>query len=284
MTDLIDILPRTSTPLDRAAVQVVDSRSRFQADVHQIIDVRYAETIAVNLLPWLLRHWGLEDASAFMPDQQRLYKEGKRWQTARGRVGAYAIILDWLALDGAYEQGVHGDVRWGWFQLGLSGEPDRATLLNLIGLADLSKRASSVLGRIYGGYDIRPMRLDAMRLDGALLDDWSGVFLDGIAPKLSFGRQWGQTIEWGPSIIGGGVNIVGGTARFDEGFMLDRSALDQEVMEPLIIEAQAAFTTQTIDIAQDAPMPWPNEPWPNTTWNELPTFEIYGGPYDGTSS
>lgn len=280
MTDLVDLAPRNSTPLDLAAIRTADARSRYAAIVQEIADSRYRDVIPDDVLPWLLRHWGLEDAAAFMDDHQRLYKEGKHWQTVRGRLEAFQIVFEWLALNGVHERGTRGDVRFGLFQLGLDAEPEMAKLLDLIGLADLSKGASSVLGRVYGGYDIRPMRLDMMRLDGAMLDDWSGVYLDGIEPKLSFGRQHGEEINFGAHLSGGTDGLVSGTARFEEGFVLDRSPLDGEVLEPSVVAIQAALSGETIDLADMVFMPWPSAPW-GQSWNFEP-FIIYGGP-DGSS-
>ncbi|MGJ4995737.1 hypothetical protein ACQR0Z_15025 [Bradyrhizobium sp. HKCCYLS3077] len=280
MTDLVDLAPRNSTPLDLAAIRTADARSRYAALVQEIADIRYRDVIPDDVLPWLLRHWGLEDAAAFMDDHQRLYKEGKRWQTVRGRLEAFQTIFEWLALNGVHERGTHADVRFGLFQIGLDGEPELKMLLNLIGLADLSKGAASVLGRVYGGYDIRPIRLDMMPLDGALLDDWSGVYLEGIAPKLSFGRQHGEEIDFGAHISGSSDGQVSGTARFEEGFVLDRSQLDGEVLEPSVVSIQAALSGETINLADTVFMPWPSARW-GQSWNFEP-FIIYGGP-DGTS-
>jgi hypothetical protein len=281
MTDLADLAPRNSTPLDLAAIRTADSRQRHKVLVQEIADIRYRDVIPADVLPWLLRHWGLEDAAAFMDDHQRLYKEGKHWQTVRGRLDAFQIIFEWLALDGEHERGTRGDMRWGLFQIGLDGEPERAKLLDLIGLANLSKGASSVLGRIYGGYDIRPMRLDIMPLDGALLDDWSGVYLDGIAPKLSFGNQLGEEINFGAAVAGGTDGVIAGTARFEEGLVLDRSMLDGEVLEPSVVAIQASLSGEIIDFADEVQMPWPNARWAAQSWN-FESFSIYGGP-DGTS-
>ncbi|WP_315741054.1 hypothetical protein [Bradyrhizobium sp. SZCCHNR1093] len=280
MTDLADLAPRNSTPLDLVAIRTADARSRYAAIVQEIADIRYRDVIPDDVLPWLLRHWGLEDAAAFMDEHQRLYKEGKRWQTVRGRLEAFQIIFEWLALNGVHERGTHADVRFGLFQIGLDGEPELKTLLNLIGLADLSKGAASVLGRVYGGYDIRPMRLDMMPLDGALLDDWSGVYLEGIGPKLSFGRLHGEEIYFGAQISSSSDGLVSGTARFEEGFVLDRSQLDGEVLEPSVVSIQAALSGETINLADTVFMPWPSARW-GQSWNFEP-FIIYGGP-DGTS-
>ncbi|MHC2398983.1 hypothetical protein ACVMGC_003527 [Bradyrhizobium barranii subsp. barranii] len=172
--------------------------------------------------------------------------------------------------------------RWGLFQIGLTERPDQDTLLNLIGLANLSKKASSVLGRIYGGYDIRPMRLDMMRLDGALLDDWSGVYLPGIKPKLSFGKQHGGEIDFNVEMDGGLYGTVEGVARFEEGFVLDRSMLDGEVVEPSVVAIQASLSGEQIDYAKDVPMPWRRGPWPSVSYSNIEQYTIYGGP-DGTS-
>jgi hypothetical protein len=282
MTDLIDIVPRNQTPRQRAAVQVVDSRSRYRDVVQSIIDVRYMDVIPSDVLPWLLRHWGLEDAAAFVADHQHLYKAGKHWQTVRGRAEAFQIILDWLGLEGFHERGTHGDVRFGLFQIGLTEEPDQDVLINLIGLANLSKSASSVLGRIYGGYDIRPMRFDMMRWDDGLFDDWSGVYLPGIKPKLSFGSLYGEEIPFGIEVSGGGHGMHSGVARFEEGFVFDRSRFDGEVVEPSVVSIQAAFSGETLDFAKDVLMPWPNAPHPNVPYLNFEPFTIYGG-HDGTS-
>jgi hypothetical protein len=282
MTNLVDIVPRNQTPLGRAAVQTVDSRERYKALVQSIIDVRYLDIIPDDILPWLLRHWGLEDAATFMPDHQRLYKEGKAWQTFRGRLKAYEIVFDWLRLDGEYEPGTRGDVRWGLFQVGLDAEPDMETLRNLIGLVNLSKRASSMLGRIYGGYDIRPVRFDMTRWDDALLDDWSGVYLPGIEPKLSFGSLYGEELAFGIEVSGGGIGLTSGVARFEEGFVFDRSKFDGEVVEPSVVSIQASFSGETLGFAKDVLMPWPNAPHPNVPYLNFEPFTIYGG-HDGTS-
>ncbi|WP_316202974.1 MULTISPECIES: hypothetical protein [unclassified Bradyrhizobium] len=280
MTDLVDLAPRNSTPLDLAAIRTVDARARYGAIVQEIADIRYCDVIPEDVLPWLLRHWGLEDAAAFMDDHQRLYKEGKHWQAVRGRLEAFQIVFEWLVLNGEHERGTRGDLRYGLFQIALDGEPELATLLNLIGLADLSKSASSILGRVYGGYDIRPLRLDMMRLDGAMLDDWSGVYLEGIEPKLSFGRLHGGEIDFGAHTSGGTDGLVSGTARFEEGYVLDRSQLDGAVLEPSVVSIQAALSGETIDLGNAVWMPWPSARW-GQSWNFEP-FIIYGGP-DGTS-
>ncbi|WP_315743100.1 hypothetical protein [Bradyrhizobium sp. SZCCHNR1075] len=282
MTDLVDLAPRNSTPLDLAAIRTADSRERHKGLVQEIADIRYLDVIPDDVLPWLLRHWGLEDAAAFMDDHQRLYKEGKHWQTVRGRLEAFEIVFGWLALNGEHERGTGGDVRWGLFQIGLDSRPEMGKLLDLIGLANLSKGAASVLGRIYGGYDIRPMRLDVMRLDGAMLDDWSGVYLHGIAPKLSFGSRLGEEIDFEAHVSGGSDGLISGTARFEEGFVLDRSLLDGEVLEPSVVAIQASLSGENIDIGRDVMMPWPNGPWPSIPWSQFEPFTIYGGP-DGTS-
>lgn len=277
MTDLIDIVPRSASPVERAAVQMVDSRSRYLPRVQSIIDVRYLPTIPADVLPWLLRHWGLEDAAAFATDHQRLYDEGKRWQTLRGRVEAYQIILNWLGITGQYERGDHGDVRWGLFQIGLDAPPSRPDLVNLIGLANLSKRASSKLGRVYGGYDVRAFRFDESLFDDALFDDWSGVYIDGIEPKLSFGTTVGGVIEFLPTLHSGRLQLNEGVARFEEGFVFDRSRFDDEIFEPSVVVIQAAFSGDLVVPAEVLP-PWPNRTWPTLTWNDLQPYLVYGGP------
>lgn len=282
MSRLVDIVPkRSSGPVDVAAVDTVDALQRHLPLVQDMVDIRYRETIPDDVLPWLLRHWGLEDAAAFMLDHQRLYDEGKHWQTVRGRLAAFAIIFDWLGLDAEYERGTQGDVRWGLSQIGL-GEPllDKMALTNLIGLANLSKRARSKIGRIYSGYDIRPMRLDGQPLGGALLDDWSGQFVSPFEPKLSFGLYRLGVVDFDPFVLQAFSSERVGVARFEEGFILDESKLDQESVEPTVVRIESASITETITLAHPALMPWPRSRWPGLVWGEFqPT--AYGGP-DGS--
>jgi hypothetical protein len=154
-----------------------------------------------------------------------------------------------------------------------------STLELLIRGDHLSKDAGSRLGRIYAGYDARPMRLDQTRLDDAILDDWSGVFIAPFAPKLSFGSYQSVAVDFGLGFVLTGTSEYVGTARFEEGFILDQSRLDDDVIEPSVVRIEAASVSDIPGIAE-ALMPWPLSSWPGITWQHMPQM-VYGGP-DGT--
>jgi hypothetical protein len=291
---LVNVLPPNSTALERSLAEVMDARAPLAPQIPRLGTIGVTEFPA-DWLPWLVIHYGLDRIAPYVGDLLKTLKEGRAWQRVRGTPSATEdFVLDWLGLEGLevpdgyggagpVEEERVGDVKWWMYQIALAAAPDALdVIVRLIGADDLSRNAGTVLGRIYGGYDVRPMRLDMMRLDGALLDDWSGVFLDGIAPKLSFGRLHGVEIDFHADVAGGSDGLISGTARFEEGFVLDRSQLDGEVLEPSVIAIQASLSGETINLGKDVMMPWPHGRWPLAAWSQFEPFAIYGGP-DGTS-
>lgn len=296
MVDTLEaVLPPNSTALERSLAEVMDARAPLAPQIPRLGTIGTTEFPA-DWLPWLVIHYGLDRIAPYVGDILTTLIEGRRWQRVRGTPSATEdFVLDWLGFvgldvpdgyggSGPIEEERVGDVKWWLYQIALAEAPDGLnSVVRLIGADDLSRNAGTVLGRIYGGYDVRPMRLDMMRLDGALLDDWSGVYLDGIKPKLSFGELYGEEVDFGVHVFGGGVGLTSGTARFEEGFVLDRSALDGEALEPSVVAIQASLSGEKIDLADDVLMPWPNQPWPNVTYSDFEPFTIYGG-YNGASS
>lgn len=224
-------LPLRSTALDTQLVDVTDSRSRYGRLARRIIDVRYGETIPADLLPWLLRDWGLEDAAAFVDDWDRLYREGKRWQRQRGTWAALDTALAWLDQAGARIEEIRpGSPRWALYQIELPRAPDLLEPLvpNVVGLSKLSAGAKSVLTRIHAGFDKRAATPDFARLDDCLLDFDSGVVLRPEWPRLSFGRVEEAAVDMSALREIGTVDAVSallGHARYVDDVMLDWSDL-----------------------------------------------------------
>ena len=191
MKRLSSLLPNRSTDWDRALVDVVDSRSRIADRIARIVGARHDAEIDPALLPWLLRDWGLGDAAAFVEDWQLLYREGKAWTRERGTDAAQLRAFRWLGLEGARVDPIlPGGNRWALYQIGLTEAPESlAGIPALVGISRLSKPARSILERIYGGFDVRAIRLDNALADGGLLDFDSGAVVDPAWPVLSFGRK-----------------------------------------------------------------------------------------------
>jgi hypothetical protein len=294
MTDTVaSLLPPNPSPFERSMAEVVDARAPLAPGVERIKAVGVRE-FPTDWLPWLVLHYGLERIAPYVGDLRQTLVAGRRWQRVRGTPAATEdYVLGWLGLEGqpvADGFGGHGpieeervdDVKWWLYQIALRAPPETLTLVrDLIGADALSKNAGTRLGRIYGGHDVRPVRLDGGRLDGALLDDWSGVVLPGIDPVLSFGRSSGSTVAFGiadpPTLIS---YEVAGVARFSDGFVLDRSRLDDEMVEPAIAQVAVGFDNVSAYGVEVAGGLWPYSPWPGARWTDF-TYFIYGGPFDG---
>lgn len=291
MVDTIaTVLPRNATPFERTMAEVIDARAPLRPQIHRLGTIGTTEFPA-DWLPWLLIHYGLDKIAPYVGDLLTALIEGRRWQRVRGTPAATEdFVLGWLGfvgLDvpdghggaGPIEEERVGDVKWWLYQIALAAAPDGLkNVARLIGADDLSRNAGMVLGRVYGGYDVRPLRLDGCRLDGVLLDDWSGVVLPAIgASHLSFGRTQGGEINAGLVDPVTSMSFeIAGVCRFEGGFILDRSRLDGELLDYSFATVVPGFTTDAVQSIDSGSGAWPRMPWPGMAWTDF-TYFVYGG-------
>ncbi|MBK5961126.1 hypothetical protein CCR97_23390 [Rhodoplanes elegans] len=279
-------------PYERTMARALATRDRLAVEIPRLGTIGVTE-FPDDWLPWLVIHYGLEEIAPYVGDLLRTLKEGRSWQRIVGTPAATEdFVLAWLGVEGldvpdgyggagAVEEERVDDVKWYVYQLALTGPVALPTVRRLVAADRLSHNAGTELRRIYGGYDIRPMRLDGVRLDGGMLDDWSGIHLPGIEPKVSFGSWHGAVVDVGPAVLAGSIDWHVATARFEEGFILDRSILENEKIEPTVVRIEQSSITETIALSRPAPMPWPPFPWPAVAWSDVDSFVI-GGP-DGNA-
>ncbi|UYO50335.1 hypothetical protein KQX64_07105 [Rhodopseudomonas palustris] len=291
MTETIaSVLPPNSSKFEQVAAEVMDARAPLSPHVQRLGTIGTIE-FPDDWLPWIVIHYGLDRIAPYVGDLLRTIKEGRPWQRVRGTPAATEdFVLDWLGLEGLavpdgyggagpIEEERVGDVKWWLYQIALDKAPETLpVIVRLIGADDQSRNAGTVLGRIYGGYDVRPLRLDGGRLDDALLDNWSGVVLPEIGkPHLSFGRQHGAEIDAGIADPLTAISSeAAGVIRFDGGFILDRSRTDDEVLDLSFATVVPGFATDSAIHLIVSGGSWPRSSWPGMRWVDFSYF-VYGG-------
>ncbi len=223
-TTLQRLLPPQATALERAVLEVAPAWDDL-ADVGVGID----HTRPDPFKPWLAAEWELAQFSQYFPDLDALLAAGLPWLLERGTAAAVRRVLDWLGYgaavieeDGAYLQ----------IDLGRVASPERIN--HIARLVRSSIPVHIRFYRVFHGWDLRPLRLDAGRLDEALLDDDSGVWVvtDTGTVKVSFGSTSGGRHP-APGLAAG---IWSGTANrtgrltYDDRMLLDTWRLDSEVL------------------------------------------------------
>ncbi|NEW96912.1 phage tail protein [Rhodopseudomonas sp. BR0G17] len=292
MTDTVaTALPSNASPFLRAMAEVLDARAPLSDQVPRLGEIGTVD-FPDDWLPWLVIHHGLDRIAPYVGDLLKTILEGRSWQRVRGTPAATeGFVLDWLGLvgldvpdgcggAGPIEEERIEDVKWWLYQIALAEAPETLPVVKrLIGADDLSRNAGTVCGRIYGGYDVRALRLDGGRLDDAMLDNWSGVVLPEIgSPRLSFGRFDGCLIDAAiADPIASAFTDTAILCRFDGGFVLDRSRLDDEVLDLSFATVEPGFIADTsTQVTAAGAAPWPRSAWPGVPWSQLDYF-VYGG-------
>lgn len=227
------LLPPNATEFERR----VEEATRFDTltDAVDAISGIKAE-MPEQFAAWLAAEWFLADFTPYFPSSAALIAAGLPWLRQRGTAAAVARALSWIDFAAALEEDgarVHLDP-------GTAAAPTRlADIRHLVGR---SIPAHVKFYRLFHGYDVRHFRLDRSRLDDALLDDDSGVVIDGL--KLSFGTRTAAALgepEYLPA-HSSAASLYSVMIWDDDGWRLDAWRLDSDV----IIDAAGRVISQTI--------------------------------------
>lgn len=268
-----------STAAERAIADVYDTRSRYSAKLAEVpwllIDI---DRIPEPFLPWEIVEEGLEEIAPFLP-QREVLRQGRPWKSERGSASAIIRAMGWV---GQTNVRIHyepdEDERFDLFQVELSSPVRPEKLPDIENLIRLSKPSTDILARIFSGFDARPFRLDESIIDGPdLLDNWSGVQLEPGGPVISFGGVTGGYVELLPAIAVAmrHAHLVT-RVETEEGFKLDVSRLDEEIMEPGVIDIMVVQTADSSALIGTKAAPWSASAWPGHAWPEF-GIEIFGG-------
>lgn len=215
------LLPPNSTPLERELLRlapraVLDGLSDMPAGIEH--------TMPTQFQAWLAAEWQLSQFTQYFDTTADLIAAGLPWLQLRGTAAAVKLALSWIDFQAAQleEDGA-------LLQIDPGNPYAPADLAAIVHLVSASIPAHVRLYRMYHGYDLRHFRLDCSRLDDGMLDDDSGVWVDGI--KLSFGQRFGFALAAEPLPVNFSADRLYSVMVWDDdGWRLDGWRLDSEIM------------------------------------------------------
>ena len=183
------LLPPNATAPEIAMSLATDLIPEVEAS---ITEMRAAKLVspAPSLLPFLIFEYGLNELSPYVPNLFDLIEEGIRWQRVRGTPDALDKGLGFVGYAGTLEEMPTRWRRWNLFMLELDRlrDVENPDLKNIDGIARLSVPMRSYFWRSFKDYDIRALELGRKKLGQTLLSSFSGVRIEGVKAKWSFGR------------------------------------------------------------------------------------------------
>ena len=222
--DAARLLPSNSTALERALARTAPRPGLDAlADAPAGLRTRRPPGFA----PWQAAEWQLAEFAPYFGSTGELIEQGLPWLRQRGSAASVKRALSWIGYQAALEQ------QGPWLQIDpgtAQAQPQLTAIRHLVGQ---SLPAHARFYRMYHGYDLRPVQLDFSRLDQSLLDDDSGVYVDGV--KLSFGtRAAAAMAPEDPAISYGTLSTYSTRVWDDNSWRLDAFQLDSEVLVDVV--------------------------------------------------
>ena len=236
-------LPPNSTPLETDVLQSTDSYNRLSGGADAVRVLKYQSSIPEDFIAFLAHEYGLSEvyedlkahllASGRENDYKSLLDQGVAWQRIRGTEKAIDTALFWRSLNlGALEKEELGK-RFAEYLYGVRGDKviAESSLDDMIRLMGLSAPFRSRLARVHNEqYDLRRVKLDEHGFGGALLSDYSGVYVTGKTPKFSFGRVLDSYSVANPVIDTGHAQLTGHTRAHYPALSLKRKSSTDYVL------------------------------------------------------
>ncbi len=220
--DAARLLPPNATPLERALARAAP-RAAVDALADAPAGLRRPQASSGALAPWLAAEWQLAEFAPYFDSTAALIAAGLPWLRQRGTAASVKRALSWLGYRATLEE------EGPWLQIDPGDAYAQLRVDAVAQLVRASLPAHARLYRMYHGYDLRPLRLDGGRLDDALLDDDSGVLVDGI--KLSFAaRRAGLAEPPGGAPGHARTDALCGIVPYDDRMTLDTWLLDSELI------------------------------------------------------
>ncbi len=171
-----------------------------------------------NIVGPIWQHLQNDDA------RRRAIKDAVKWHRVKGTPHAVELAMSWIGLGAQVEDTTSSAARWAEYQLQLDKPVTPAELPAILELARFAAPARAHLVRLYGDLDVRPAVTDSSRWDSALLDNDSGVLVDGVV--VSFAARHAALLPPPPrGVIGGATQARSVTLRRDAMYW-DSWALD----------------------------------------------------------
>jgi hypothetical protein len=220
VTDAAKLLPSNATPLEIALARAAP---RSVLDVQASAPAGVKHTLPDAFASWFAAEWRLAEFANYFESVHDLIEAGLPWLRQRGTAAAVKRALSWIEFSATLEED------------GARLQLDPGTTIATGRLADIkhlvgaSIPAHVQLYRLYHGYDRRPIILDRSRLDDGLLDDDSGIEVDGV--KLSFGTRASALIALDDQVLQPGMTpVYSASIADDNSWRLDAWVLDAEIL------------------------------------------------------
>ncbi len=183
------LLPSNATSWERAVADAAVPPEVVTSAIRAIRGAKLDHPVPA-MLPFIVWEFGIGELTPYVPNLYQIIDDGIDWQRVRGTPMAVAKGLAWLGYAAAIEEARASRKFWNSFQLRFASLPanDDPLLGNLAGVTQLSVPKRSQFRRGVHQYDIGPVERDNTRLDGAMLDNESGIRLEENGPVWSFGR------------------------------------------------------------------------------------------------
>lgn len=191
------------------------------------------DLVPADALPYLAEQFNVAALWPYLPDdaaRRRAIKESVAWHRAKGTPWAVETALSWAGYEAIVEDLTATASRWAEYQLEFASPVGLDALQEVMKLARFAAPKRSHLVRLYGGYDHRPIVLDAgPRLDDGFLDNYSGVMESGV--KLSFGTRAAMLIGLDEAMPHAGMSpVTSSSIAADNSMRLDAWRLDSGIM------------------------------------------------------
>ncbi|SFM13630.1 phage tail protein [Rugamonas rubra] len=222
LADSARLLPPNATTLERALARAAP-RAALDALADVPAGLRRPQASSGALAPWLAAEWQLAEFAPYFDSTAALIEAGLPWLRQRGTAASVKRALSWLGYRATLEE------EGPWLQIDPGDAYAQLRVDAVAQLVRASLPAHARLYRMYHGYDLRPLRLDGGRLDDALLDDDSGVLVDGV--KLSFAARRAGLAEPPGGVPGHArTDTLSAIVPYDDRMMLDTWLLDSELI------------------------------------------------------
>jgi Phage tail protein (Tail_P2_I) len=276
-----NLLPPNATRYERS----LESGMRIPEEIWQraLLLASAKNLLPDDVIPFLLWEYGLEPVMQWVDDPRRVLREGRDWQKIRGTPASIEKALSWIEFNPLWLEEHADETWWDTFQLAF---PEAITSRNrleaIFGLTRLSKPAHTELIRVYNTcYDLRPVLINgghagAKGINGsALLNDWSGIWLEPGWPKISFCRVDTDLVDMAlpdSAFTNFHHALAFDISRRSWGFQINRHLINSdEIIDPST-DVGSHIIAELFERTSSA---FFNGPWGDQGWRHDP----YGYPY-----
>lgn len=229
------ILPTTSTPLEKALVELASFSSIFDVGARKISSTK-VDDIPDDAVSWLILEYGLTKLVPYATSPRDLLVNGMWLNRHRGTAAAVEMVAGWVGFSEATVwENTRPGIQFACFEMDLGKVPtDSRTLCRLFNAVSVVKPLRSRFRRVFSGWNVRQLVLsETSSRFGNYLSGYSGVRLD---------RH---------GLCGGKTNLIvslGVTESiWDNDFSTDREDPDFALEIEVLVNCSRAFGWQILD-------------------------------------